>query len=206
MTGSSTPCSKSAPERHARPTVGSWLRGLLALLAGVWVGLAAAGTVDVLGAALEPSDEGYELTADFRVGFPAVLVEAINKGVTLHFVAEFELLRPRWYWFDKTVARRREIYRLSYHALTRQYRLTVGELHQNFNSLEDAARRLARLRRWVLIERSQIKAGAEYVAAVRLQLDTSQLPKPFQLTALANDDWDLDSGWHRWEFTGGEAR
>lgn len=184
----------------------AWLRRLAALVMCLWFGLAAAGTVEVLTAKLEAVEEGYELNADFRVSFPAVLVEAINKGVTLHFVAEFELKRPRWYWFDKTVARRRESYRLSYHALTRQYRLTVGALHQNFTSLDDAARRLARLRRWVLIERGQLTAGEEYGAAVRLQLDTSQLPKPFQLTALANDDWELDSGWYRWTLTAGEPQ
>lgn len=181
----------------------AWLRRLAALLACLWWGVAAAGTIEVLTAKLEAVEEGYELNADFRVNFPAVLVEAVNKGVTLHFVAEFELKRPRWYWFDKTVARRRESYRLSYHALTRQYRLTVGALHQNFTSLEDAARRLVRLRRWVLIERNQLTPGEEYGAAVRLQLDTAQLPKPFQLTALANDDWELDSDWHRWTFTAG---
>lgn len=202
MTGSTTRCSKSAPEAG----VLVWLRALLGLLAAGWLALATAGTVEVASAQLDPADDGYELSADFRVSFPGVLVEAINKGVSLHFVAEFELLRPRWYWFDQTIARRRESYRLSYHALTRQYRLSVGALHQNFASLDEAARRLARLRRWVHIERSQLKPGEEYRAAVRLQLDTSQLPKPFQLTALANDDWDLDSGWHRWTFTAGEPR
>ena len=203
MTASSTRFWKSAPERPAPGGALAWLRRLAALALCLWLSAAAAGSVEVLNARLESVDEGYELNADFRVGFPAVLVEAVSKGVTLHFIAEFELKRPRWYWFDKTVARRRESYRLSYHALTRQYRLTVGALHQNFTSLEDAARRLARLRRWVLIERSQLAAGEEYVAAVRLQLDTSQLPKPFQLTALANDDWELDSDWHRWTFTVG---
>lgn len=206
MTASSTPSWKSAPERLLQRTAGAWLRRLVALLLCGWFGLAAAATIDVLAARLELGEEGYELTADFRVNFPAVLVEAINKGVTLHFVAEFELKRPRWYWFDKTVARRRESYRLSYHALTRQYRLTVGALHQNFTSLEDAARRLARLSRWVLIERGQLAVGEEYLAAVRLQLDTTQLPKPFQLTALANDDWELDSGWYRWTLIAGASQ
>ena len=40
-----------------------------------------------------------------------------------------------------------------------------------------------------------------YEAAVRLRLDTAQLPKPFQLTTLTSRDWNLQSDWVRWSFT-----
>jgi Domain of unknown function (DUF4390) len=30
--------------------------------------------------------------------------------------------------------------------------------------------------------------------ALRLRLDTTQLPKPFQINAITNKDWALDSG------------
>ena len=37
--------------------------------------------------------------------------------------------------------------------------------------------------------------------AVRMRLDTAQLPKPFQLNAIASRDWTLESDWHRWSMT-----
>jgi len=40
-----------------------------------------------------------------------------------------------------------------------------------------------------------------YVAGVRMRLDVSQLPKPFQLNALASRDWNFGSEWHRWSVT-----
>jgi hypothetical protein len=40
-----------------------------------------------------------------------------------------------------------------------------------------------------------------YEAAVRLRLDTTQLPKPFQISALTSRDWSLQSDWVRWSFT-----
>ena len=43
--------------------------------------------------------------------------------------------------------------------------------------------------------------GARYDAAVRLRLDVAQLPKPFQINALASRDWSLQSEWYRWSFT-----
>ena len=38
-------------------------------------------------------------------------------------------------------------------------------------------------------------------ASLRMRLDTAQLPKPFQLNAIASRDWTLASDWHRWIFT-----
>lgn len=182
------------------------LRRLLLALVASWALVALAGPLGVRQAQLEASDEGYELNAEFAVELPAAVAEAIGKGIVLHFTAEFELSRARWYWFDEVVARRREVYRLSYQPLARQYRLSVGGLHQSFGSLDEAVHQLGRLRRWVRIDRHEVAAGKVYQAAVRLELDTSQLPKPFQLTALANSVWDLDSRWHRWTFRPGEAR
>ena len=43
-----------------------------------------------------------------------------------------------------------------------------------------------------------LKRDASYQAAVRMRLDTSQLPKPFQVNAIASRDWTLTSDWHRW--------
>ena len=31
-----------------------------------------------------------------------------------------------------------------------------------------------------------------------MRLDTSQLPRPFQLTAVGSRDWNIGSDWYRW--------
>jgi Domain of unknown function (DUF4390) len=36
---------------------------------------------------------------------------------------------------------------------------------------------------------------------LRLRLDVNQLPKPFQVDALASREWTLQSDWYRWGFT-----
>ena len=43
-----------------------------------------------------------------------------------------------WYWFDEKTVVSRLQYRLTYHALSRQYRLWTGTLHQPFATLEEA--------------------------------------------------------------------
>lgn len=150
---------------------------------------------------LSAGEDGYVLAADFSVNLNARLEDAVAKGVALYFVVDFELTRSRWYWLDEQVASRSQSLQLSYHALTRQYRLSSGALHQNFASLDDALRILSRLRNWLVFDKSAVTADQTYLAAVRMRLDLSQMPKTFQVNALANRDWNLSSEWARWTFT-----
>ena len=49
-------------------------------------------------------------------------------------------------------------------------------------------------------DKSALKPGEQYDAALRLALDRSQLPKPFQLDAIANKEWQIDTRVLRWRF------
>jgi hypothetical protein len=164
----------------------------LACLAGAG---AQADEIDVVDFRLASSEEGLILSADFAFEFSAPLQEAVANGVPLHFLVEFELTRPRWWWFDEVTARRRTQWRLSYHALSRQYRLTTGALHQNFAQLDEALDVMRRLRNWQVLERSVRLTGSSYEAAVRMRLDTTQLPRPLQVSALTNRELRLESAW-----------
>ncbi len=199
MTAFSTPCCRSARDgarvlRHCL----AWL-ALLAALA------AHGGEIRVRSALLAPGDEAYVLDAEFDINIGPRLEEAVARGVSLYFVLEFDLTRPRWYWADEHVAGKVQHYRLSYNALTRQYRLSVGALHQSYASLDEALRVLSRIRNWPVADKSQLKAGEVYDAAVRLKLDLSQLPKPFQVSAIGNKDWNVAAEVRRWNFVPGAA-
>ncbi|MGH8751678.1 MAG: DUF4390 domain-containing protein [Burkholderiales bacterium] len=157
--------------------------------------------IQVKAATFEPHEEGYRLQADLDIGLTHTLEDALNKGVALYFVTEFELSQPRWYWLDKKEAQLKHQYKLSYNALTRQYRLGVGNLYQNFATLQDAMSLMSQLRSPVRVENHALEKGESYTASLRMRLDVSLLPKPFQLNALASRDWTLNSGWYRWEVT-----
>ena len=171
---------------------------LLALVLG-WTAPARANTIEISHISLEGNDEGYALDADFEIELNPRLEDAINKGVALYFEVEFELTRKRWYWFDDSVSRQRML-RLSYHALTRQYRISSGALYQSFSTLTDALRVLSRVRSWQVLERAELTTGTEYQARLRMRLDVTQLPKPFQVNALTSREWNLASDWRRWPF------
>ena len=176
--------------------------GLLAWLLAL-PGLLFAAEIEIANPQILAGDDGYIVSADFHFDLNARLEEAVARGVVLHFVTEFELTRSRWYWFDEKVVSRSLTTRLSYHALTRQYRLSTGGLHQSFDSLSEALRVLSRLRNWVVIEKgadaSPVRPGESYLAALRMRLDVTQLPRPFQISALGNRDWNLSSDWKTWQ-------
>jgi hypothetical protein len=177
-----------------------WVSALLCAVALASAEAARADDIEIADARLLVTDEGYALSADFAFELNARLAEAVANGVALYFVVEFELTRRRWYWFDDKAAARRLQVRLSYWPLTRQYRLSTGVLHQNYATLEEALNVLRRVRNWQVLERGAPLADANYEAAVRMRLDTTLLPKPFQLSAITSRDLNLESSWRRFTF------
>ena len=179
----------------------SWLIVVLAFLPV----LVLAAEIEIANPQIAASEDGFVVTADFGFELNERLEEAVTRGVVLYFVTEFEMTRPRWYWLDEKVVSRSQTQRLSYHALTRQYRLSRGGLHQSFDTLSEALRVLSRLRNWLVIdgrgEKAGVQAGDTYMAALRMRLDINQLPRPFQISALGNRDWSLASDWKVWQAT-----
>jgi hypothetical protein len=161
----------------------------------------AADGVEIVQAHLEPSEEGYRLSATFAFELHRGLEDAITRGFPLYFTTDVEITRPRWYWFDERAITASQTIRISYNVLTRQYRAAItGSLQQNFASLDDALTMVRRPSRWLVAEKSALKIGQTYQVAVRMRLDVAQLPKPFQVHALNSSDWRLSSDWKYFSF------
>ncbi len=147
---------------------------------------------------IDATDEGYRFDADFEIALNPKLERALEKGIVLYFVTELNLMNFRWYWLDERVAQSRVREGLSYYALTRQYRLSRGTLSQNFSTLKEALQALSRVRDRPIIASSELKPDMEYTVELRMRLDISALPKPFQVETLGSREWDLGTGTLRW--------
>lgn len=140
------------------------------------------------------ADAGTFVDAQFELELPLSLREAVDHGIALYFVIELEVSRSRWYWFDKRLLDDSIEYRLSFSPLTRQYRLARGGLAQPFDSLDQALATMRRVTQWRIADARLFEAGNTH-ARIRMRLDTSMLPKPFQVNALTDRDWVLASDW-----------
>jgi Domain of unknown function (DUF4390) len=193
------------PILRDRAPVSPWRRflyALVALLGAATIALpATADEIPVKSASLRVDDDEVLLSADFDLSLTPALEQALDKGIALYFTIDFELSRTRAFWFPEKVAQWSITYRVSYSALTRQYRVASGPLGQTFESLDDVERFIGRVASRPVAQASDVAKDAAYEAAVRMKLDINQLPKPFQLNALASREWQLASDWYRFGFT-----
>ncbi len=194
-TDSITRCSKRADS-------GARLWAIAAFCLVVLFGpVASAEGINVSEAKLELAEDGWQLSADFDIQFTPILQEAVNHGVPLYFIIEFEVRQPRWYWLDKKNVFATRERRIAYAPLTQQYRLSIGNFTQNVSTFEEVKYQLSHLRGWAVTGKDSLHSGEKYEASLRMRLDTSQLPKPFQISSLTSSDWTLASNWHRWTVT-----
>ena len=176
-------------------------RAFVAALALCLTASAPAQPIQANNVGIEISETRYLLNADFRLDLSGPLLEALNNGVSLGFLVEFELTRPRWYWFDEKAAAEKLEMRLSYLPLAQQYRLSSGALYQNFPTLPEALLALGKIHGWAVLSQDQVENGRKYVASVRLRLDPAQLPAPFRVSSVTNREWTVASEWKRFPFT-----
>ena len=170
------------------------------LLALAPMAMAEAPAAEVSQLRLERSDEGILLSAYVKFELPAIIDDALDKGIPMFFVADALLFRDRWYWYDKEVASAARHMRLSYQPLTRRWRLVVSPnpignsglaLGQTFDTREEALAAVQRISHWKIAEPGDIDPEARHNVQFRFRLDVSQLPRPFQIGAMGQADWHL---------------
>jgi hypothetical protein len=151
---------------------------------------------------IERNESGVFFSANLKFELPNLVEDALHKGIPMFFVAEIDVLRDRWYWSDKAIASQARYMRLAYQPLTRRWRLNVGPtamgnsglgvvLNQNFESLADALAHMQRFARWRIADAVDIDLDGKTHAEFSFRLDVSQLPRPFQIGAMGQSEWNL---------------
>lgn len=146
---------------------------------------------------VESADSNLVVNASFQIDLPPELGDAVRKGVPFHFLAELNITRGRWYWFDEKTVKVQKDIRLSYQPLTQQYKVSGGGLTLSASTLNEALIQLGSIAGWQVSESNSLDAGQTYQGEIRLRLDLAQLPKPFQINALNARDWNLSSDWQK---------
>ena len=158
-------------------------------------------SIEITRVALEAAEDGYRLAANFSFELNEGLRDAITRGVPLYFTTEVHLTRPRWYWFDEKAVTASQTIRITHNVLTHQYHAAIsGGLQLSFATLDDALSLVRQPNRWVVAEKGALKPGEVYKVAVRMGLDVTRLPKPFQVHALNSSEWRFSSDWKRFLF------
>jgi len=155
-------------------------------------------SMSIRSASLVALDDSYALNADVDMKFSEKMEEAISKGFELNFLIEFQLAKPRKYWFDDEVVTVTHHVTLSYHALSRQFLVIRGDQQKAFVRLDEATDDLSEISDLKVFQKSEVEKGEHYKAAVLMRLDPKKLPKVLQGDAMGSDDWKMSSQRFEW--------
>lgn len=154
---------------------------------------------------VERADDGVYLSAIVRFDLPAVVEDALLKGIPMFFVAEADIYLSRWYWADKRVASATRTIRLAYQPLTRRWRVNIvsglinnsaglrATFNQNYDTLPEALSAVQRLSRWRIADNSEVEPDIRHKLEFNFNLDLSQLPRPFQIGVAGQKDWTISA-------------
>lgn len=142
----------------------------------------------------------YLLNANLSYKFSKDAIEALEHGVPLLILVNIEILTPRWYWSDKSIAKLEQGYLLLYHALSDSY--VVNNLNSgtqnNFTTLNQALQFLSHIKKLPVLDANLLNSKKEYYLRVRAHLDIESLPAPMRPLAYISSDWQLSSDWYEW--------
>ena len=200
-------CRLDSPLAAARKCLRLWVAVCLALVAALClvtpqVASAAEPTVELQNLKVEQSEGAVYASMQWNFQLPAPLEDALFKGVALYFVAEIDVTRERWYFYDKKLLSAQRHMRLSFLPLTRRWRVNVASqpfssaglgmsLGQSYDNLEDALQSIRRIAQWNIGDASDLEPSAKQNIAINFKLDLTQLPRPMQMGAAGQSDWNI---------------
>lgn len=188
------------PELGRSPPGATWL-GLVLLFAAC-VMPAAARDIEVRAVSSRIEAAHFVLDATLDVRLTDNTREALDNGVTLQFVLETRLLKPRRLWWDGELTNDTRRFLLSRHALADGYLLSEadGDRQQTYKRLEEALQALGTLEAYDAGKVDDAQPPRQYRGRLRLRLDIEALPAPLRPIAYVSPSWRVSSGWYEWRF------
>ena len=199
-------CRLDSPLAAARKSLRWWLAVCCALVGALCLTLetanAAEPAVELQNLKVEQSEGAVYASLQWNFQLPAPLEDALYKGVALYFVADIEVTRERWYFYDKKLLSAQRHMRLSFLPLTRRWRVNVASqpfssaglgmsLGQSYDNLDDALQSIRRIAQWNIGNASDLEPDAKQNIAINFKLDLTQLPRPMQMGAAGQNDWNI---------------
>lgn len=158
--------------------------------------------VELQGIKFERQDTALYMSANWRFDLSSALEEALLKGITLYFVTEVEINQERWYFYNQRVAQAERHVRLFYQPLTRRWRVNISpqpfnvsglgmSLGQSYDTVEEAMGTVRRIVQWRIANATDYNPDAKQTISINFKLDLKQLPRPLQIGAAGQSDWNI---------------
>jgi hypothetical protein len=148
-------------------------------------------------------DGTYVLDAQIHYRFSPEALEALNNGVPLTILMQFQV-RPKdaWIW-DSNVTELQLRYAIRHKPLSDTYEVyrLPGTSGRTFVTPAAAIAALGEIRGLELVEQSRLDPETVYEVQLKVSLDIEELPLPLRPTAYLSGAWKLASPWTKWPLT-----
>ncbi|MCK9515621.1 MAG: DUF4390 domain-containing protein [Ottowia sp.] len=152
---------------------------------------------------VQRTDDGLLLYAEMRLQLARPVQTALRSGIPVYFVARATVLRERWYWADEQLAAAARYTRISYHPLTRRWRLNVssqpisstalgtGLSSRYFDTLDEILAATGHIAGWQVADAADLLEDGRQILEFDFRLDTSRLPAALRVGATREAGWRL---------------
>jgi hypothetical protein len=151
---------------------------------------------------LERQESALYMSGAWQFELPSALEDALHKGITLYFVTEVDITQERWYVYNQRIAHAERHVRLFYQPLTRRWRVSISpqpfnvsglgmSLGQSYDTAEEAMGVVRRIVQWRIANAADYNPDAKQTISINFKLDLKQLPRPLQMGAAGQSDWNI---------------
>lgn len=147
-------------------------------------------------------NDNLSLNTKFNINFPEELKYILIQGVPIFFNLTYSIKTSIFSSYRFKIKRllNRDAYvieyKLVYNPFTKKYLvIRKNEYYFEHKDLNDALKTIGRIFNWeIKVDFNNIAKKNPHVL-VKLSLNISKLPKPYQIKAITTNFWDLDSKW-----------
>ena len=140
------------------------------------------------------NDSSLDILSQFQLSLSPKVYDAINHGVPIYIVLKYAQPKKQLWWqtynsLDRTT------FRISRHTLSNNYQLknlSAFETHQ-FITIDEALKHIA------IFQLKKLNISAADKIALRVYLDTFNLPAQIRASAFFSSSWRHDSFWTIWD-------
>ncbi|WP_341326370.1 DUF4390 domain-containing protein [Methylotuvimicrobium sp. KM2] len=181
-------------------SIGLWIALLASLLARPAFLHADESKIEIRSIDFALRDGHYYLSADIHYELTQTAREALQKGIPLYWDVLIKVVRERAWLWNKTLVDFKIRYRIQYHALLNNYRVTniSSSDSTSYASLSTALAGMSKIRNIAVLTEGDIAEDESYHVGVKTRFDREALPLPLRPAAYINPQWYLSSDWLQW--------
>lgn len=146
----------------------------------------------------EKQDQSIQVNCEITYRLDEKVKQALSNGIMMTFVTDLELLERTSGWFDQVKASYHTEFTIKYHALSKQFVLSMNNLERSYPDLFSVFYRQTQLCDFRMGPIDHIQLDDSTYLRVRNRLSTEDLPLPLRIKSYLSSDWRPTSGWTIW--------